>query len=90
MHFRSAVSDPDEVACEAEEGNMMCRLLWLDITIDVDSEKEGFLIAAICDIRRSLPTRALEPASSEIANSLGGVGAMEDSLDEKGERAGLC
>jgi hypothetical protein len=90
MHFRNAVSEPDEVACEAEEGNMMCRLLWLDITTDCDSENEGFLIAAICGVRPPLPMPVPEPVSSGIASSPGGVGAVEDSSDEKGERAGMC
>ena len=45
--WRKLVRDPEDVACAAEEGRIMCNELWEEIVTEVEDAKEGLRTAAV-------------------------------------------
>ena len=90
----SEVREPGDVACEADDGSMICTELCPLIATEFDVEKDGLRIAAVCGFSELCSPSGLTPLAAcallfEPGGGLGarfGVGAIDESTDEGSER----
>lgn len=90
----SEVREPGDVACEADEGSMICTELCPLMATVLELEKDGLRMAAVPGFRESCSPSLLAPLAApaflfELGCGLGarfGVGATDESTDEGSDR----
>ena len=90
----SEAREPGDVACEADDGSMICTELCPLIATEFDVEKEGLWIAAVCGFSELFSPSSAEPLAAhtlslELDGGLAarfGVAAIDESTEEGSER----
>jgi len=80
------VPEVPEVACVAEEGSMMCMLLWFEMLIFVALEKDIFRVPSVIVVGPSVDLESVSVSTCPLLGVWGivnGVVAKEEALEEK-------